>query len=455
MGIIDTYKAGKEYPDLKRKYEVLEKERNKYKAIYDNVIKSKDKSMPFIAKVLSEYEGSLDKYLHEYKDVYANHREIYLRREVIYYKNILIYLSFHHPEVLKEIEANQYGFEYGFYDLHGEENQAKKIFNLAKQVADLKDALSSNLKAIPYISAIFADFETYGIELIAKELDYGYSQKRREKTVSIREIRKSAKEMVERNLESKYQLEYMLQLFPALQTIIETDYNDLPIVNVDDLSEYDRASDWLSKEEYQSLSNSERNQLALDRYKASHNKSKWQVGRDYELYIGHTYEQKGYKVDYFGSYMGLEDLGRDLIVKKGDSVSVVQCKYWSKEKVIHEKHITQLYGTMMCYCLENKLPKSSVNGVLVTNIKLSDTAKKMAEMLKITFKEDTPMSDYPCIKCNIGKDEYGGQTKIYHLPFDQQYDATKIDSPGEFFAVTVKEAEDAGFRRAFKFFGNG
>ena len=64
----------------------------------------------------------------------------------------------------------------------------------------------------------------------------------------------------------------------------------------------------------------ERNQLALDRYKASHKKSKWQIGRDYELYIGYRYSQSGYSVDYFGSYMGLEDLGRDLICKKGNKI---------------------------------------------------------------------------------------------------------------------------------------
>jgi hypothetical protein len=41
-----------------------------------------------------------------------------------------------------------------------------------------------------------------------------------------------------------------------------------------------------------------------------------------------------------------------------------------------------------------------------------------------------------------------------HLPFDQQYDSTKIKNKGEFYAVTVAEAEAAGFRRAFKWFGS-
>ena len=40
---------------------------------------------------------------------------------------------------------------------------------------------------------------------------------------------------------------------------------------------------------------------------------------------------------------------------------------------------------------------------------------------------------------------------IYHLPFDQQLDTTRIDiSKGECYAYTVKEAVEKGFRRAYK-----
>lgn len=69
----------------------------------------------------------------------------------------------------------------------------------------------------------------------------------------------------------------------------------------------------------------------MDRYKKSRKKTKWQIGRDYELYVGYQYAQKGYDVDYFGSYMGLEDLGRDIIAKKGEQVLIIQCKYWSEK----------------------------------------------------------------------------------------------------------------------------
>ena len=315
------------------------------------------------------------------------------------------------------------------------------------------ESTQSNLTAIPYMAEIMADYETYGIERLAKELDWGHAVKRMDKVKAIRDIRRDAQAIVEKNKESQYQLAYLLNLFPNLRGVVDEEFSRLPVIEVGEISNYDSARDFLSKEEYAKLSEAERNQLALDRYKMSHSKTKWQVGRDYELYVGHKYTQKGYSVDYFGSYMGLEDLGRDLIAKKGDEILIIQCKYWSSSKQIHENHINQLYGTVASYCIEHKIEKTKVNGLLVTNIELSPMAKKMAAYLGIKYVEHYEIGDYPCIKCNIGHGEYGEKTKIYHLPFDQQYDSAKIDSKGEFYAVTVAEAEAAGFRRAFKWFG--
>lgn len=309
----------------------------------------------------------------------------------------------------------------------------------------------SNLKIIPYMARIMADYETYGIEILKQQLDWGHSQERMKKVKSLIDLRKETKETLEKYKDAEYQLAYLLELYPALQDIIDCEFNQLPITDFTKLTDYDKTRDYLSREEYRSLSTVERNQLALDRYKNSKNKTKWQIGRDYELYVGYKYSLKGYRVDYTGSYMKMEDLGRDLIAKKRNTTLIIQCKYWSATKVIHEKHITQLYGTTVCYCLEKNLPIENVKGILITNITLSDTAKKMAKFLGIEYVEHFEKHDYPCIKCNIGHDEFG-TTKIYHLPFDQQYDATKIDAPGEFYAMTVKEAEDAGFRRAFKWY---
>lgn len=311
----------------------------------------------------------------------------------------------------------------------------------------------TNTKAFPYMAGIVADIETYGLEKLALGLSWGHAKKRLDKVKSIREIRKDAQAMVEKNKEAQYQLAYLLELFPNLSDVIEYEFNQLPPLEVTALSDYDATRDYLSKEEYAALSTTERNQLALDRYNNSHKKTKWQIGRDYEQYVGYQYRKKGYIVDDYGSYMGLEDLGRDIIAKKDDTILIIQCKYWSSIKQIHEKHITQLYGTMISYCIENNIESTKVNGVLITNIQLSTMAKKMASHLGIKYKENFEIDAYPSIKCNVGHSNEG-TTKIYHLPFDQQYDVTKICNDGEFYAMTVAEAEAAGFRRTYKWIGN-
>lgn len=351
----------------------------------------------------------------------------------------------------KELNTQKNNYEEELRKVNSEKDQLNARL---RDSIFLSEVAKSNLRAIPYMSAIMAEFETYGLEKLARKLDWGHSQERLKKVKHIREIKRDAEAMVAKNKEALYQLEYLLNMFPTLRDVIDAEFNTLPIIEVSDLTNYDAAKDYLSKEEYATLSTIERNQLALDRYRHSHKKTKWQIGRDYELYVGYKYALKGYAVDYFGSYMGIEDLGRDIIAKKDGRTLIIQCKYWSSKKQIHENHINQLFGTMASYCIENNLKENQVKGLLVTNIELSPMAKKMAEYLGIEFVENFETGDYPCIKCNINRDEYGHPTKIYHLPFDQQYDATKIDNAGEFMATTVAEAENAGFRRANKWFGN-
>lgn len=312
----------------------------------------------------------------------------------------------------------------------------------------LKQLLSSNLEAIPWLAGMMGDYLTYDLEVLAKQLDWGSSVERMKKVKSIREIRQEAKARIAEAKVAVYELEYAKTLFPALEDVLDTDYKELNLKGT--LPEHDTVRDYLSREEWSQLTERERNQLALNRYIESSHKSKWQIGRDYELSVGYYYSKQGCEVDTFGSYMKLEDLGRDLIVKKEDQVRIVQCKYWSQSKEIHEKHLFQLYGTVVAYCIENRLCQDKVKGVFVTNITLSPMARQCAERLGIIVKERFSLKDYPRIKCNIGRDELGYSTKIYHLPMDQQYDTVKISKPGECFAFTVEEAEDKGFRRAFR-----
>jgi len=91
---------------------------------------------------------------------------------------------------------------------------------------------------------------------------------------------------------------------------------------------------------------------------------------------------------------------------------------------------------------------SEIKPVFVTSTNLSDRANEFAKLLKVEVRENVALGKYPMIKCNISK--RNGE-KVYHLPFDQQYDRTIIEpQDGEFYAWTVEEAENSDFRRAFR-----
>jgi Restriction endonuclease len=227
---------------------------------------------------------------------------------------------------------------------------------------------------------------------------------------------------------------YVEGLEPAADAAAEPDDRDA-----------DPAAHWLSADEYRALPTVERNQRALDRYLRSR-KSPWQLGRDYERYIGYLRERDGRQVTYQGIIAGLDDLGRDLLCSSGDEIEVIQCKRWAKHKTIHEKHVFQLFGTVVAARIE--YPDMAVRGTFVTTTKLSERAHAFAEQLDITVEEQVPLEEYPRIKCNVGRDS--GE-RIYHLPFDQQYDNTVIEPErDEMWAITVADAEEAGFRRAWR-----
>lgn len=252
----------------------------------------------------------------------------------------------------------------------------------------------------------------------------------------------------------QYVVEYYESVAPFLLDLKE-EVEDITDEDRRILSEYtpeereDEVTNYLTKEEYRKLSVTDKNQLALDRY-WNRPKSKWHIGKMYERYVGYLYEAEGYDVEYVGIFKGLEDLGRDIIAKKGDTIIVVQCKNWSKFRTIYEKHIFQFFGTVFQYKDSN--PGKNIKAVFATTTELSDLARRFAKELKIDLKENFKMDKaYPCIKCNISG---LNKEKIYHMPFDQQYDNAKIHlNKGESYVATVAEAEKAGFRRAFRWRG--
>lgn len=323
-----------------------------------------------------------------------------------------------------------------------------EILNQKERLKGIKAIESETVKLIkercdryPHIAAVIADLKTIHYKKSAQYLETKKNPAFLE-AQRIKALRAETQATIKLNKVLEYRMAYIQELFPNINDIFEKDFEESEF-ELETEENTDRVRLFISEEEYYRLSVTERNQRALDNYIANR-KSKWQVGRDYEMYIGYLFEGEGYKVKYTGIIEKLEDMGRDLIATKGNDVLIVQCKNWAQEKTIHEKHIFQLYGTVVMFSLNSK---KNVKGIFVTTTKLSDTAKKVAEHLGITIVENKPLGEFPRIKCHINKKS--GE-KIYHLPFDQQYDATVIDGNGECYAFSVKEAEEKGFRRAFK-----
>lgn len=332
--------------------------------------------------------------------------------------------------------------------------QERFLTEREKQLKENQAMLDSILHAehadTPYFAKQFADC-LYLIDLKAASDLENKARPAFTAAEKVREISSQKRALQEQCKLLEYQLFLYESVFPWLSDFKEISTDDLAsVANIAAApeSEYSTLKNWLSPQEYQTLSETDRLQLALDRY-SSRQKSNWQVGIEYERYVGYCYEQKGYKVRYFGATEGLEDMGRDLIVSKGKRLFVIQCKRWASEKTIHEKHIFQLYGTTILQVMEH--PECQVSGIFITTTSLSSLAKSCANYLHIAVVEKFPLKPYPLIKCNISRDG----DKIYHLPFDQQYDRVIINpSDGDCYVSTVQEAESKGFRHAWRWHGS-
>lgn len=306
----------------------------------------------------------------------------------------------------------------------------------------------------PWVAKLYSD--------CCEALEIRYVDYLKEKPHPARSTAKRMEQAIRQDLSSwrrrakeyEYQLNFYESLFPWL-----TSFKELPPSDAfESVSEMETSCDdntmlrnWISPEEYQSLSTTERYQLALDRY-LSRPKSAWDVGIEYERYIGYLCEKSGYSVYYSGAIKCKEDMGRDLIIKKGSQTVLIQCKRWGKEKVIHENHVFQLAGSVFEY--QSTHPGEQVIGAFVTTVDFSPVAARCASLLGIFLYPNIPFQDYPRIKCNLGRNSSGQPIKIYHLPMDQQYDKVRISDDGEFYAVSVSEAEANGFRRAYRWRGS-
>lgn len=312
-------------------------------------------------------------------------------------------------------------------------------------INNIKNSTSQSQK---WLACYISDIQYIADEEIAKTLAY----KKHPAVKASVELKKIAQEKRELNKKCRM-LEYQLRFLESMFSWLPT-FEEMPpaiasqnTFNIDD--DYDMVRNLLSPEEYNKLSSAKKSDLALKRWKAR-KRSEWEAGRDYERYIGYKYERDGYEVEYVGALNGKEDRGIDLIAKKSNEVEIIQCKRYSsvKNKIVHENTVAQLFGVTAVYNMEN--PDEHAQAVIYTSSTLSYEAKKFADYLKIKVVENEILKEYPIIKCNSN-----GREKIYHLPFDQQYDKIKFNKKSKaMYVETAEEAEKLGYRRAYKWKGN-
>jgi hypothetical protein len=352
---------------------------------------------------------------------------------------------------------------------NSELNVREKILDKrTADVARLEKVLTEKSKSFPWLAGAIADLVLLNNNQVADYLAFK-PRPAKSSAQAVREVGKEKRILAAQLKHLQYVINQYEGLFPFLTEFREGEIEEALLEIKDTFGEQapqeaDPVSVFLTAGEYSSLSTTERNQRALERYMQGR-KSPYQLGRDYERFVGYLYECEGYTVTYFGIENGKEDLGRDLICRKDGNTLIVQCKYWSKHKLIHEKHINQLFGTTVKFYLDSAQKKlaeqqlhlfpqllsaSNILGVFCTSTDLSDTARKFAQALGIQVREQVKLGAFPMIKCHISP---ATGERIYHLPFDQMYDRTKLDKAGEFYALTVADAEAKGFRRAWRWRG--
>jgi Restriction endonuclease len=293
-----------------------------------------------------------------------------------------------------------------------EAEHKKQIDAILYRMEGLQKIVEQRKIQFPWLASAIADFHQLNAE---RDAIYLVTKKHAAKKSAdiVREHGRKRRQAEVTSRLMRYRVEYYQKLFPWIVDLVGDDVPDAAV----DLSGSqveptdDPARIWLSDAEYQNLSVAAKNQLAVDRWRTS-KKSNWEIGRDYERFIGYTYETLGYNVTFSGAIDGLQDMGRDIIARRGSELRVIQCKYWSQDKTIHEKHIFQLFGSALEYAFRlgtfdeigqlalfgGPIKATGTVAVLYTSTKVSDLAKDVAKKLQVECNEQVRISDYPLVK---------------------------------------------------------
>ena len=153
-------------------------------------------------------------------------------------------------------------------------------------------------------------------------------------------------------------------MFPELHEYLEDEEALIAISDYSTISEIndnrDRVRDWISENDYRTMSVDERNQLALDRYK-NRTKSNWEIGIEYELYVGylliegkHPFNGKYHVLDGLISNGNYNNINIEKLLKRLDDGNIKEIILALEPNIDGE--VTSLYISKL---LESKNVKIS------------------------------------------------------------------------------------------------
>ena len=310
--------------------------------------------------------------------------------------------------------------------MHEKEIRLRNVLSMSKPLSDFAPLYQLSLKYI------FDDVEAY----------FGKNGIESERN-AIADFRIKYNKCLRENQELKYKFRLLEMIRPDVADPLK-DEEERNIMYECLLPERGSIHYWIKGLNYKQLDEIGQEQLAVEQYMASKKRTLWEYGSDYEKYIGEGYRKKGYEVFFSGISLGVHDMGRDIIAKKDNVTYIIQCKYWRKGYYVTENFIMQIYGSAKEY--EARHPKEKVKAAFYSTTRFTPQALEVAATLGVACKTKGIGDCFPCILCNINN---RGE-KIYHLPFERDVSYTKIFKKGEFYASTVQEALEKGFRRAYK-----
>ena len=130
-----------------------------------------------------------------------------------------------HDKGLNELKKQNTEYDNKISELINEQKVLQQRVKESEALANNCKRIVDNMSSYPYMAQIVADIETYGLERMARQLDWGQSEQRMKKVKTIREIREETRAQIEKAKVSEYKLAYSYTLFPELYAIIEKDYD--------------------------------------------------------------------------------------------------------------------------------------------------------------------------------------------------------------------------------------